>query len=385
MRIALRTSGGRGEYELAGSHDGYTTASLYDKQIVLEITPDVQLPTGNFVRDSQGKRRIRLGDQRLDTHIYLLVAALLLLPKPIRQLSETGDGHLQLMPDHYSVQDIHFDIVRVTHDTLVIRPTYVKLSNTSESKYLDVAERMQLLLGLWDKAESSGEVSATLLRAHATAYNSSNARDLIQAATGVRAFIHSEQDPLRQLLHEYQLSSTQTVSMGVSDEVNADLSDANPTSIDQASLAFVRKLRLIADRGAGGAAFRRDVKLAYNHTCLFSGLYLPSTPLTGSTGVDAAHILPWAKHNINVIQNGICLNKLAHWAFDANILRLDFDEASRTYSVSVREAIKSQESLLELAPFLAMEGVIPRDRLPHNTSLWPGPEFIKHYNEGLPS
>ena len=59
MRIALRTSGGRGEYEVAGTHESIRIHNVFSRQIVLELLPGVRLPTNNFVRHTQGKPRIR--------------------------------------------------------------------------------------------------------------------------------------------------------------------------------------------------------------------------------------------------------------------------------------------------------------------------------------
>ena len=54
MRIALRTSGGRGEYEVAGSHESIRVHDIFDREIILEMLPGLRLPTQNFVRHTQG-------------------------------------------------------------------------------------------------------------------------------------------------------------------------------------------------------------------------------------------------------------------------------------------------------------------------------------------
>ena len=55
----------------------------------------------------------------------------------------------------------------------------------------------------------------------------------------------------------------------------------------------------MALRGASGTKFSADVRKAYNDTCLFTGMKLPKIPATASSGVDAAHILPWAEYDLN--------------------------------------------------------------------------------------
>jgi hypothetical protein len=384
MRIALRTSGGRGEYELAGAHDKFVTSSLYDKQIILEVTPEITIPTGNYVRDTQGKRRIRLGDTKTDTHIYTLLAAILLLPKPKRQLSETGDGHVQIIDDHYSVLDTQFDIVQVDAHNLYIRPTYLNLANTTDSKMLDVTVRSKYVFNLWEKVntDTSGNIATPLLQAHQAAFEHGDAHGLVASAKAIRATIDSDEDPLRQLVRKYHISSDTSIVLGIETGSIITFPDVNPATIVQSAQEAERKWRRMADRGPGGNAFRRAVKEAYNHTCLFTGLHLPITPHTGSSGVDAAHILPWAAHGINDVQNGMCLNKLCHWAFDAGILRLDFDTATNQYLISVPSYIK-QHGGLTLKPFTDLEGVIPTHFLPVNTTLWPHPDYIRRLNRAI--
>ena len=387
MRISLRTGSGRGEYELAGSHDHYSTASLYEKEIILEITPDVRIHTANFVTESQGKRRIRLGDPHQDSHIWAYMMAALLLPKPKRQLSETGTGHVQVVDGHYSIAHIEFDIVSVDTNSLVIRPTFLNLSNAESDKSLDVPSRMRHVLNLWDRADQdvSGDIRTTLLKAHQATYYAGDARALYTAARIIQRTIDSDEDPLGQLMQAYGLRSEETIGLGILTGPARFFPEENPATLIESAQTFVRNFRLAADRGAGGDRFRREVKQAYNSTCLFTGYYLPLIPGAGASGVDAAHILPWATHNINAVQNGLCLNKLCHWAFDAGILRLDFDTSASVYVLSVPARYKALPHILDLTPFLQIEGPIPQTRLPLDTSKWPHPEYIRKLNEAIPS
>ena len=384
MRIALRTSGGRGEYELAGQHDNIKSATLFDKEIIIELSPGLRISTGNIVRLKSGKRRIRRLHPE-SKHLYQLLAAILLLPKPKRELGETGSGHVQLVDDHFSLADTWFDVVAVTPETVVIRPTYIRLANSESSKTLDVTQRMNLVINLWNKVDGEAPSSGqTLLQTQQAAYYGAEPLALMQAAAAIRHTITGDEDPLRQLNRDHHLSDSTTTDMGITSVSGLELPDINPKTIIQSTQEIARKWRQIAYRGAEGDRFRREVTKAYGSTCLFSGHCLPNTPLTGSSGVDAAHILPWAAHNINTVPNGICLDKLCHWAFDAGVLRLDFDDSTNDYLLSVPENIKRQQSFLDLTPFLALEGPIPKDRLPHDHNKWPNPAFIAQYNTAVP-
>ena len=38
--------------------------------------------------------------------------------------------------------------------------------------------------------------------------------------------------------------------------------------------------------------------------------------------MDAAHILPWAGYDLDVVSNGLCFCKHHHWAFDEGLILL---------------------------------------------------------------
>ena len=112
---------------------------------------------------------------------------------------------------------------------------------------------------------------------------------------------------------------------------------------------------------------------------------LPKLAPAGSAGVDAAHILPWATFDIDSVANGICLSKLCHWAFDAGILRLDFDNAIEAYKIEIPKEIEEAAKAegFDLSYFRSIVGVIPRERLPKKKSEWPHPELIQKLNESV--
>ena len=136
-------------------------------------------------------------------------------------------------------------------------------------------------------------------------------------------------------------------------------------------------------RGAAGANFSLQVREAYNHTCMFTGMRLPKTPMTGSSGVDAAHILPWAEYDLNSVTNGICLSKLCHWAFDAGILQLTFNSSTSNYQLQISSAALAAEAsgLLKLNGLKDIQGVVSTSLLPKDRVNWPNPSFLNVYNE----
>ena len=388
MRIALRTSGGRGEYEVAGSHESIRVHDVFDRQIILELIPGFRFPTNNYVRHTQGKPRIRLLDPYSDSHVYLILAAILLLPKPKREIGATPGGKLQIYKDNFSVMSIPFDVVELSTTEVVASPTQMVLSNsTFDSVRLDVIERLRIVMACWEAASKQNSALAAAITQHNIAFNSCNVESMISAAESIRLATIEPDDPLRHITKDLGLPNLDELMwLGVhateTDEALA-LGEENLEELKEAARNRMKVWRQVAMRGAAGAKFSLQVREAYNHTCMFTGMRLPKTPLTSSSGVDAAHILPWAAYDLNSVSNGLCLSKLCHWAFDAGILQLTFDDPSSKYQLQLSTAALSAESdgLLKLNGLKDIQGVVSTSLLPKDSANWPKPSFLKVYNE----
>lgn len=390
MRIALRTSGGRGEYEVAGTHESIRVHNVFSRQIVLELLPGVRLPTNNFVRHTQGKPRIRLFDPHTDSHIYLILAAILLLPKPKREIGVTPGGKLQIYKDNFSVMSIPFDVVELNATELVVSPTQMILSNsTLDSVRLDIIERLRIVMACWEAASKQNSTLSGPIIRHKNAFSTHNVKEIIIAAESIRLTNIEPDDPLRHITKDLALPNLDELMwLGIhatETEEAIALGEENLGELKEAARNRIKVWQQVASRGAAGAKFRIDVRQAYNDTCLFTGMRLPKIPATGSSGVDAAHILPWAEYDLNSISNGLCLSKLCHWAFDAGILLLNYDFKTSRYGITASTAALEAESvgLLELGELKDIQGVVSTSLLPKDSSNWPNPSFLKVYNEAL--
>jgi predicted restriction endonuclease len=118
---------------------------------------------------------------------------------------------------------------------------------------------------------------------------------------------------------------------------------------------------------------------------LFSGLKLPRTKATATSGVDAAHILPWSRFDLDGTKNGLCLSKQNHWAFDAGLFRLSFDKTNNVYVLLIPELVRdaTEQVDFDIEPFHALVGPIPRKNLPSNEELWPSPKYLDETNRFL--
>jgi hypothetical protein len=386
MRIVLRTSGGRGEYEVAGSHGSVSVSDVIDHQILLQIFPNKKIITNNWIRRSQGKPRIRLGNTKKDQHIYLTISDILLMPKPKREVSKTPDGKIQLTENNYAISSIQFDIVSKINNSIIIQPTDLILTNSSEDlARIDILERLRIILNIWQKASQGFSQLSSAIRTHRDSVLSGNVDGINSSTLQIRKMLDFD-DPLKEILREFSLLDQYTYWMGIHrNDVESAIVEEDSTDLQEAARKRIMQWRLQASRGSKGAKFSREVKAAYDNRCLFSGYYLPKSALCSNPGVDSAHILPWAEYDIDSINNGLCLNKLCHWAFDNGILLLKFNKTKSEYKLFISSAALQAEKngLISLEGFRPLEGKIPAHRLPKDKRFWPSPHFLEEYNNSI--
>lgn len=383
MRIALRTSGGRGEYEISGSHGDTAVSDVIDHNILFQVFPGKIINSKNWIRRLSGKPRIRLENSRVDKHLYLSLSDMLLMPKPIRELGRTPGGKLQLTENNYSIVSIQFDIIERSESKLLIQPTDLILSNSEDDiARINILERLRIVLDIWARSGERDDQLSKVIQAHREAVLSGDLLEVQQQANLLRnEFIID--DPLREIIREYSLIDQYTYWVGTHrDDVELSIIDEDVTPPKEAIAKRLKEWRLQAVRGSKGQIFSRQVKEAYRNRCLFTGLHLPKSEFCITPGVDSAHILPWAQYDINSVNNGLCLNKLCHWAFDNGILVLRYVSTKSGYELSVSDNASQAEKngLLSLEGFRPLEGLIPESRLPVDKREWPSPSYLEEYN-----
>lgn len=386
MNLTLRPSGGRGEYELAGRQGELQVHDLFNQPLFIEILPNVSIDAFSCCELDNGKPRIRLTKSCKNAHPSPLIAAAMMLPKPRRSLRETnGNGLLRW--DQFVVQTVRIDIVPRAGNVLIC-PVVVRLAN-SAGEWLDIrfAERMARVVRVWTAAATlSGEL-AEAVRNHAFAFTSPTATQAqrVNSVVSLRvALSNPDGDMLPLIESRFGFTVTSLLSGG---DISAEVSDdifAEEVNIDpaEARVDRVRQWRLAVVRGASANNFRRNVREAYDSRCMFSGQRLPRTEATTTAGVDAAHILPWSRFDLDATKNGLCLNKQCHWAFDEGLFRLTFDDAVNAYVVSIPDPIRLAASAaqFDIASFDAIVGLVPRTNLPENEELWPSKVYLAELN-----
>jgi hypothetical protein len=390
MRIALRTGGGRGVYELAGRQGDQVASDLFGLEIFYELTPNIVIAGRSVAERRQGKPRIALdlATTSTTTHVYRLLSAVLLLPKPKREFRTTHGTQL-LGFETYSMTAIKVDVAGISASTVVLRPTDLLLENADGLQLqVDFTSRMARILRLWKAAEEHNSPIATLIRDLSTAVRSADPdyKSIERCARSVATAVNSDGDILP-LLEQLLIASSDEME---SPQVGADstFKESAVFGIDdeispqEALVQRIRIWRRQVERGASGRRFGLAVSSAYDYRCFFTGQRLPRLDVTDSAGVDSAHILPWSIYDLDSVKNGLCLSKQCHWAFDQGILRLDFDRSSQDYIVSVpdRVRIAAIGASFDLGYFESLAGPIPQSRLPENMAFWPSPGYLAELN-----
>ena len=121
MQIRLRPSGGRGEYELAGSHGTVRGSDLYGLKLAFDFGLDLRIPLHASADVHDGKPRIRLDDQHARAHAAKVIAALLLLPQPIREIRKTGGTSTAIDFQRSAYSSIVVDVVSKNATTAVLQ------------------------------------------------------------------------------------------------------------------------------------------------------------------------------------------------------------------------------------------------------------------------
>lgn len=385
MRIALRTGGGRGVYELAGSHGKFKASDFFEKELFYEITPELILPGRARADKRQGKPRIKLDDLKRTTHLYRLISGILFLPKPKREFKTTS-GKVLVKFNCYSITVIKIDVSFFDDKKVIVRPTDVILANSEGlEKRVSFIDRMSRIMNIWKKADSGDSAIHSLVRDHKKSIyrDDVNFMEVEKSCLKMIKHIGTDYDPLKiiesslGISYDYESEETNETVIGSS----FGLDDNNSTEISK--VESIKKWRKMAVRGSDASKFRSIIRDAYDDTCIFTGQRLNKLESIASAGVDAAHILPWSSFNINSVDNGICINKLCHWAFDSGLMRLDFDESNSKYLLSIPEKVRleAENSRFDLDYFLKIEGVIPEGRFPSSREHWPNPNYLKEFNK----
>lgn len=395
MRVQYQPSGGRGEYELSDNHDNLTPADLLDLEL------HARWGTFGFrragltleVTDRQGKYRLRILES--GSHFPIQFCAGLLLPHAIREEDKLEGGPVLLLSGNYLVERVDLTSVVKLPDRVQIEFGDIEVKNKTTTDTLDFNDRLTRLVALHSRQDRLPDELRAIIRRH---------QELLQTN---RPITRSDEAIVREVMREvediapdYNISYMPgTDPLPALEKMVADTAtdatdplDAIPIDsipIDELELrrrVANRVIRLVAVRGPKSVKFRRDVVNAYKFRCVVCGMRFPKNNHCVVAGVDAAHILAWRDIDLDETNNGLCLCKTHHWAFDQQLISIRWDENAEEYRIEVTElaekALGRDEETLE--SLRKLERAIPREWLPRKRADWPHRQVLAKRLEDLP-
>ena len=379
MHIGFRTSGGgRGEFELVGRHGNIAAADLVGWSLQWDIPGIGECETGIWMNPGHsGKPRLRSKIPNERPQVGLQMAAILLLPRPVRERSSLGATEPVLRYQSYFLTRIGFkrdSIFDEAGKRIVVKPSYIWAENRigREIIYFDHRwERVQKLHDTYMIQQQFGDV-LSVLQNHQDSLQERNVfRSTVSQAEKVNKVLQEMGDAVPVLEKMFDLTPEEFPILDIEEIEEDDV---------EMRIASTSIMRMARARPQSARNFSVAVRDAWGHACAFCGLELPGRIGRLDSGVDGAHILPWAEHGIDDIRNGICLCKLHHWAFDQAILTLHFEDQKYVVKPSPLMGAYDVAAQTEL---MSVTGPIPEDRLPSRRHERPNPHYINELNGAI--
>lgn len=379
MHIAFQRSGGRGEYEVVGSHSGYTAISLEGWTFNLSWPDGLVRETGLGLEPAgSGKPRLR---SLLDPPFQIgrMVAAMCMLPDPRRAYAGASAELPIIARKGYVLSRLGFGSdteFSPLVDMVTIEPSFIDLEDAATVMSLGIDARWRRVSAIYDTIPALPSGLADALDRHRAfmASGETVSAALTQIVSQIeRSLAQADpryvlgQDPVDFLEHLLNIPTPQGPAIPTPDRLGEDEPAASARS--------AHLYRLARTRGPGARRFSLAVRTAYKHSCAFCGCVFGGVPGI-LPGVDAAHILAWSKHDLDVVTNGISLCKLHHWAFDAALMmpvgQKDGSYTLRFTTLAEEFPVESRQRLL---PSDGM--VIPSDWLPAQKSERPSRTYLE--------
>lgn len=385
MRITRRTSGGRGEYEISEeSPEGYSPGDLLDRQIILAFPGGWQVNTALVLAAQGGKRRLRRAGAQIQ--VQRQIAAALLLPMPVRADEALGAGAPVVQSDRYAIDHILVDSVELTTAQAVLHLSDLILRNASAgAEEISLSDRVAQLEQLWAQASQFPDSVSRLLRNH---------EQLVRSGAQIRPLAEKLVEQLQAqvsdgsvdlgVLYSQQTDVLPALRAALALEVPEPalrVDEVDPAEAEVRRRTVKEWKRWANARGPKSAIFRQMVRRAYRSTCVLCGSRFPATPFS-STGIDAAHILPWSDYDLDEVRNGLSLCKLHHWAFDEALLVVNYEGGGYVAEIPSDVDVKLEQlgESFTREPLQQVVGRIPDERLPPLKKEWPAPDFLNALN-----
>lgn len=379
MHIGFRTSGGRGEYEVVGSHSSFSPLSLEGFTFKMRWPDGIVRDTGLWLDPADsGKARLR---SMLTPQIQIgrIVAPMMLLPDATRAFRGTPVDLPIARSKQYTVTEVGFGSESEfsgNAELVTFVPSFITIANQGNSDDVGVSARWERVTAVYSAAGSLPAGLQQLVKQHQDYLASGQVVDgklttvvsnIIKqlAASPTAAPYVDGTDPLPALERMLGVQPKPGPTLPPPDELGEDAPEVSARSAHQ--------YRLAKSRGLSGQKFSAAVRAAYNHRCAMCGAIFGAVPGVRS-GIDAAHILAWSKHDLDIVQNGIALCKLHHWAFDAGIVMPVHDGGAYRIRFTTLADLLEPESVARIG---VEDAPILEEWLPENPALRPSPKYLQ--------
>jgi putative restriction endonuclease len=395
MRVQKQSSGGRGEYELADSHGDLSPSDLLDLELHALWGPFGYRRSGLAMGATaeQGKSRLRTIDGA--AHFPIQLATGLLLPHPIREESRLDGGPFLILQGNYLVDRVQLKNVVKRKGFAQIEFGDIHVTNGTLNDTENFDERLARVVSLHARHDRLPDELNAMIVAHQTLLKTD--RPITRRNEGMVREIMRE---LEDVAADYDLSYVPgTDPLPALEKIVADMAAVPSEPLDALTIDSIpddelelrrrfanRVQRMVAVRGAKSVKFRRDVTKAYRFRCVVCGMRFPKNTHCIVPGVDAAHILAWRDVDLDEIRNGLCLCKTHHWAFDQQLISVQWHEESAEYTIQVTELAEKAfgKDSETLAALRKLERIIPRQWLPRLRQHWPHRQALQQRMLDIP-
>lgn len=307
-----------------------------------------------------------------------IVAPMLLLPDPARTFKTTPTTAPIIRAKDYSITEIGFGVdseFSEIPELVTFVPSFVAVENQGHRDDIGVSGRWGRIEAVYAQAQLLPDGIAAVVQSHQEFIASGEvvtrrlttvvANIMNDLATMTDSAYQAGLDPLPALERLLGINPPAGPTLPSPDELGED----TPPTVTARS---AHQYRLAKSRGASARKFSAEVRAAYRNRCAFCGAQLGGIQGIRS-GIDAAHILAWSKHDLDVVPNGIALCKLHHWAFDSGLLAIRKEGDGYYLRFTALADLLDEDSSARIA----LEGTrIPDEWLPVNRKLHPSVDYL---------
>lgn len=292
VEIRWRPSGGRGEYEHVPQN------LLLGRRVAIEA---VSIPSAVLFTDARGK--IRDGKPRLRRddpnnrsllNVHQLVAALALLPDPIRE--DKGQAVLPLRSKNYVISAIKFDVKRIDDGVAICAPQQLRVLH--DNSEIDLTERLVRIGSLISRNDLQGDLQRAAARYQTIVRSEVPVAELRQVADELIALLNVD----RELAEALEVPSEKYVDHAEeSQRFYIDLDQVTADETNRRLVSHYKIDRSIKIRNAKLERFESQYGRVYCENCSFD--FEQKYGERGKRFIEVHHSVPLAALLPNTITN----------------------------------------------------------------------------------